>query len=177
MSPPDTPSCVIPFLSSSKGKWLRIHLARQTLELYRQGSLLHSYRVSTAAAGGGEQRDSGCTPRGWHIARAMIGKDRPVGSVFKGRRPTGEVYSEGLGNRFPDRDWILTRIIWLSGLEVGKNRLGSVDTMRRYIYIHGTPPKEPMGIPQSHGCIRMRNPEVIELFDSITPGTPIEIVD
>ncbi len=172
----DIPSFVTPYLVRSAGKRLHIDLTRQTLALWEQDSLKSSYAVSTARAGAGEQQNSGCTPRGWHVIRAMIGKDQPIGTVFRGRRVTGEIYSEELGNRFPERDWILTRILWLSGLEVGKNRLGAVDTMRRYIYIHGSPPQVPMGIPNSHGCIRMRNQEVIELFQLVTPGTPIQIV-
>ena len=92
-----------------------------------------------------------------------------------GRRHTGEIYTPELARQFPERDWILSRILWLCGLEPGKNRGGSVDTMRRYIYIHGTPDSEPMGVPKSHGCIRMRNQDVIRLFDMVTPGTPVLI--
>lgn len=133
------------------------------------------YRVSTALNGPGELASSGCTPRGRHIVRAKIGEGQPLNSVFIGRRPTGEIYDGALAEQYPQRDWILTRILWLSGCELGVNRLGNVDTMRRYIYIHGTPDTEPMGIPLSHGCIRMKNSDLIDLFDRITMGTKVNI--
>jgi lipoprotein-anchoring transpeptidase ErfK/SrfK len=96
--------------------------------------------------------------------------------VFVGRRPTGELYTPELSEQFPKRDWILTRILWLSGCEVGFNRLGDVDTMRRYIYIHGSPDSVHMGEPGSIGCIRMRNADIVELFDLVPAGTPVNIV-
>jgi len=154
---------------------IRVSIARQTLELWQGDKLLQSFSVSTAFNGAGEQKNSGCTPRGQHTVRAMIGAGAPENSVFIGRRPTGEIYSPELGQAYPKRDWILSRIIWLSGLEQGKNRLGNVDTMQRYIYIHGTPDSEPMGVAKSHGCIRMRNNELIELFHKITAGTEVYI--
>lgn len=117
------------------------------------------------------------TPRGWHVIRAKIGDGAPVNTVFVGRRPTGEIYSPELAKQYDARDWILTRILWLSGLEVNKNRLGSVDTMRRYIYIHGTPDEVPMGVVGSHGCIRMRNSDMIALFNRIPVGTKVLIVE
>jgi L,D-transpeptidase YbiS len=134
------------------------------------------YAISTARNGVGETLGSNCTPRGRHIVRAKIGAGCPENTVFVGRRPTGEIYSAELKKNFPDRDWILTRILWLSGCEVGFNRLGNVDTMRRYIYIHSTPDSVPMGIPASHGCILMRGPDIIELFDHTPVGTSINIV-
>lgn len=137
--------------------------------------MLSEYPVSTARNGPGEGYGSGCTPRGWHVVRARIGAGAPPNAVFVGRRPTGEIYSPGLAARFPDRDWILTRILWLSGLEPGRNRLGRVDSMRRYIYIHGTPDSEPMGVARSHGCVRMRNSDLLELFDLTPVGTPVHL--
>ena len=107
--------------------------------------------------------------------RAKIGAELPCGAVLRGRRPTGEVWSPALASSYPHRDWILSRILWLSGCEPGRNRLGMVDSMRRLIYIHGTPDTEPMGVPFSHGCIRMRNDDVIRLFDMVAAGTEIEI--
>lgn len=107
--------------------------------------------------------------------RAKIGAGEPENAVFRGRRTTGEIYSAALAKAHPDRDWILTRILWLSGTEVGRNRLGEVDTMRRYIYIHGTPDTEPLGVPGSIGCIRMRNRDIIELFDLVPAGTRVDI--
>lgn len=154
-----------------------ITIADQNLVLLDNGAVLRRYQVSTAANGPGEQLGSECTPRGRHIIRARIGAGQPANTVFVGRRPTGEIYSEDLRRLHPQRDWILTRILWLSGLEPGYNRLGVVDTMRRYIYIHGTPDSIPMGQPGSRGCIRMRNTELMELFDLVTPGTPVNIVE
>jgi L,D-transpeptidase YbiS len=156
---------------------VNIYIARQQLELLDDaGQVLRRYAVSSSAKGVGERVGSGCTPRGKHIIRAKIGADQPENTVFVGRRPSGEIYTPELGVQFPERDWILTRILWLSGREVGYNRLGKCDTMRRYIYIHGTPDSVPLGIPDSHGCIRMRNAELIELFDRVPAGTAVEII-
>jgi hypothetical protein len=155
--------------------WLEVDLGGQWLWL-RQGETEQvSFRISSAANGPGELNGSGCTPRGWHVVRARIGAAAPSGAVFVGRRPTGEVYDEALGRAYPERDWILTRILWLSGLEAGFNRLGERDTMRRYIYIHGCPDTEPMGVPGSAGCIRMRNSELIDLFERVSVATPLLI--
>ena len=152
-----------------------VSIARQTLRLTHSTGDSTEYRISTAKNGPGEQKESFCTPRGQHIVRAKIGAGAPIGAVFRGRRPTGERYTPELGVAQPNRDWILTRILWLSGCEIGKNRLGQVDTMQRYIYIHGTPASEPMGQPASHGCIRMRNEDVVELFVQTPVGTPVLI--
>ena len=159
-------------------KSIRINIAKQTLELTDgAGTTLRSYAVSTAKNGAGERNGSFCTPRGRHIVRAKIGSGLPVNTVFVGRRPTGERYTDELGAQFPDRDWMLTRILWLSGREPGFNRLGDVDTMRRYIYIHGSPDNVEMGVPGSIGCIRMRNSDIVELFDLVDAGTPVEIME
>jgi len=154
---------------------ITVDLAAQRLELEEDGARSRVYAVSTSKHGAGERRNSLKTPRGRHIVRAKIGAGAPLGAVFRGRRPTGEIYSEALAAAQPGRDWILTRILWLSGTERGRNRLGDVDTMRRYIYIHGAPDSEPMGTPGSIGCIRMRNAEIVELFDLVPAGTVVEI--
>ena len=156
---------------------INIHIPTQELDLLDDtGKVLRRYAVSTAANGVGELSGSYCTPRGKHIIRAKIGAGQPENTVFVGRRPTGEIYTPELGAKFPQRDWILTRILWLSGCEEGFNRLGDNDTMRRYIYIHGTPDSVPLGIPDSHGCIRMRNADLVELFDIVPAGTAVEII-
>lgn len=155
--------------------YLQISIKEQQCRLWLAGACLFAAPVSTALNGAGEQNGSGQTPRGWHQIRACIGAGEPINTVFRGRRPTGEIYSAALAASQPDRDWILTRILWLSGLQPGKNRLGDVDSMRRYIYIHGTPDTEPMGQPRSHGCIRMRNEDVITLFSLVKPGLPVLI--
>ena len=154
---------------------LEIDISAQRLRLLEGARGLREYSVSTAANGAGEQNGSGCTPRGRHKIRALIGRGAPAASVFVRRRPTGEIYSQALAAANPGRDWILSRILWLSGTETGKNRLGAVDTMRRFIYIHGTADESTIGTPASHGCIRMRNADVIELFDSVHAGTEVLI--
>lgn len=157
---------------------IRISLPAQTLELHMDnGRLLKRYSVSTASNGAGERNGSNQTPRGAHLIRARIGGGAAENTVFVGRRPTGEIWSPQLAEKFPGRDWMLTRILWLSGLEPGFNRLGDVDTMRRYIYIHGSPDTAEMGRPGSIGCIRMRNRDVIELFDLVPTSTPVDIVE
>ncbi|NOU01238.1 MAG: L,D-transpeptidase [Gallionella sp.] len=157
---------------------INIYVASQRLELLDDtGRVCRQYGVSTAANGVGEVRGSHCTPRGLHLIRAKIGAGSTPNTVFVGRRATGEIYSPELGEAFPNRDWILTRILWLSGCEVGFNRLGDNDTMRRYIYIHGSPETVQMGAPGSHGCIRMRNSDLIELFDLVSVKTPVEIIE
>ena len=153
-----------------------VSIAAQTLTLNRPNAAPLQWQVSTAARGAGEQNGSLQTPRGWHKARAKIGANAPLGAVFRARRLTGEVYSPQLASQYPpDRDWILTRILWLSGCEVGKNRLGNVDTMRRYIYIHGASPAVAMGAPGSRGCIRMTNADVARLFDLVEVGASVLI--
>jgi L,D-transpeptidase YbiS len=156
---------------------IKVSIPDQTLTLFDgSGVTARRYSVSTALNGAGEKRGSHCTPRGRHIIRAKIGAHLPVNTVFVARRPTGEVWNTDLAAQYPGRDWILTRILWLSGCEVGVNRLGDVDTMRRYIYIHGTPDTIEVGKPGSIGCIRMRNADLVELFDLVPVGTPTEIL-
>ncbi|MES2772418.1 MAG: L,D-transpeptidase [Pseudomonadota bacterium] len=155
---------------------LHISISEQRLRMYDGlGQVLSSYAVSTAANGVGARAGSYCTPLGRHLIRAKIGFGQPENTVFVGRRPTGEHYSPALARQFPERDWILTRILWLSGCEPGFNRLGAVDTMRRYIYIHGSPDTVRMGAPGSHGCVRMRNADIVELFDRVQPYTQVLI--
>jgi lipoprotein-anchoring transpeptidase ErfK/SrfK len=154
---------------------IEVSLPNQSLRLLEGERCLREYLVSTARNGAGERQGSNCTPRGRHIVRAKIGQGAAVNTVFVGRRPTGEIYSAALAALFPGRDWILTRILWLSGCEPGFNRLGNVDTMRRHIYIHGSPDTARMGTPGSIGCIRMRNVDIVELFDLVPPRTAVAI--
>jgi L,D-transpeptidase YbiS len=155
---------------------LVVSISQQTLTVFNtQNKVLAHYSISTAANGAGCEKNSGCTPLGKHIIRAKIGEGAPVGSVFVGRRPTGEVCTPALMTEFPNRDWILTRILWLSGTEVSVNRLGNVDTMQRYIYIHGTPDSNVMGVIGSHGCVRMRNADMMALFDMADVGVEVDI--
>lgn len=157
---------------------LLVSIARQQMTvLDDSGRILKEYAVSTAKAGAGEESGSYRTPRGCHLVRAKIGGGCPENTVFVRRRPTGEIWTPELYEQYPGRDWILTRILWLSGCEPGRNRLGQVDTMRRYIYIHGSPDLAEMGRPGSHGCIRMRNADIVELFDLVPAYTPVEITE
>ncbi len=160
-----------------KGELIEISISKQQLRYYRGDQTVMDVAVATASNGSGEQSGSECTPRGQHYIRAKIGAGCPVDSVFIGRRPTGEIYQQALKQQSPERDWILSRILWLCGTEPGKNRLGKVDTMRRYIYIHGCPDQDPMGIPSSHGCIKMRNADVLKLFDLVNVGTYVYITE
>jgi lipoprotein-anchoring transpeptidase ErfK/SrfK len=156
---------------------IEVHVPTQTLHLTDDdGRLLMQTRISTGRKGVGEVNGSEQTPRGWHQVRAKIGAGQPENAVFVARRPTGEVYTPAMRQDYPGRDWILTRILWLSGLEPGRNRLGQVDTMRRFIYIHGCPDEDPMGVPGSRGCVKMRNRELIELFDRVPVGTRVHII-
>ena len=164
-------------LPPEKGPWLEIDIAAQRLSVWQGHELAWQCAVSTGANGTGETEGSGATPLGWHCIRAAIGAGNPPGTVYRGRRPTGEVYSEALAAAHPGRDWILTRILWLSGLEPGRNRGGRVDSQRRYIYLHGTPPSEPMGEARSHGCIRLRDADLLALFEVAVPGTPVWLHD
>jgi len=154
---------------------LEVTVAKQTMFVFKEDQLVKSYLISTAKNGVGELRGSEQTPRGLHIIRAKIGGNSPINTVFVSRRPTGEIFHPALRKTYPERDWIVTRILWLSGLERGKNRLGMVDTMRRYIYIHGSPDDIVIGQPGSKGCIRMYNHDIIELFEQIPVGTCVLI--
>ena len=159
---------------------LVINIAQQTLTLYQHNKKMAQYAVSTAKNGIGSQQDSGCTPLGKHFIAKKIGASEPINTVFIGRVPTGEIYEAKLGMLHPERDWILSRILWLGGVEEGLNKgsnsEGGCDTYQRYIYIHGTPDSEPMGEPLSHGCIRMRNEDIIKLFDQVEAGTSVVII-
>lgn len=166
--------------NQSPDRQLVINIAEQTLTLYQQNNKVMTYTVSTAKNGIGSQENSGCTPLGQHIIAEKIGGDSPINAVFIGRVATGERYDTALGKLYPERDWILSRILWLSGLEEGVNKgnnnQGVCDTYQRYIYIHGTPDSEPMGLPLSHGCVRMRNKDIIELFEQVEEGMVVIIV-
>jgi hypothetical protein len=162
-------------VNRDKPEYLNIDISRQQLTLFNLGLEVLSYPVSTAKNGGGELKGSECTPRGWHSIRAKIGAHQALQTVFIGRRPTGEIYSPDLAKMHPERDWILTRILWLGGLEPHKNRYGNVDSTWRYIYIHGTPDDLVTGNPQSHGCIRMKNANLIDLFNRINVGIKVYI--
>lgn len=154
---------------------LHVSIAEQRLYAFSQQQLQQTYRISTALNGPGELNGSGCTPRGKHYIRAKIGADLPAMAVLRGRRWTGEVWTPQLQQQYPERDWILSRILWLSGCELGRNCLGATDTFRRYIYLHGTADEHLLGQPYSHGCIRMRNQDIIELYPQLAQGCSVDI--
>lgn len=160
---------------------LLIEISTQTLTLYEGQSQINRYPISTAKNGIGSQENSGCTPLGRHIIAQKIGDAQPINTVFIGRVPTGEIYDAALGAQHPERDWILSRILWLQGLEEGSNSgnniQGCCDSYQRYIYIHGTPDSEPMGVPLSHGCIRMRNADIVELYNQVDENSLVMIVN
>lgn len=158
-------------------KHIRIDISSQRLQLLQGERLLREYPVSTARNGPGEVFGSGCTPRGRHRIRLKIGAGCPPETVFVGRRPTGESYSPELAERYPGRDWILSRLLWLTGCESGRNRGGRCDTLRRFIYIHGTSDGDHLGLPVSHGCVRMDKADIVELFDRVDVGTQVEICE
>lgn len=147
----------------------------QTLTLTQSDGRVRRYPVSTALNGPGCVAGSGCTPFGLHRVRLKIGAGEPAGAVFVGRRVTGEILHPDTFSREPDRDWMLSRILWLQGMEPGFNRGGEVDTLRRYVYIHGTAAEAAIGTACSCGCIRMTNADVIELFDLVPVGCPVRI--
>ena len=152
-----------------------IDINKQQLTLLEGDTVITRYGVSTAKKGTGQQNGSECTPLGWHTICAKIGSPAEENSVFVGRRETGEIFSEELREQYPERDWILTRILWLSGNEPDKNRGGEVDTMRRYIYIHGCPDSDSFSTPSSHGCVKMRNKDIVQLFNNVNAGTRVLI--
>ena len=156
---------------------IEINLGEQTLILSDRDEPRATFPVSTAANGPGQEMDSECTPLGRHIIDEKIGGGCIENTVFIGRQPTGEIYTEDLNSRHPERDWILTRIMWLRGTEPGRNDGGNVDSKARYIYIHGSPESCKIGVPGSRGCIRMRNDDVVRLFELVEAGTPVDIVN
>lgn len=165
---------------SSKQLSVEVSITRQRIQLWQQGELLASYRASTSRFGCGQREGSQCTPLGEHVIAEKVGDSAEPGAVFVGRELTGEIWTEGLDAQEPGRDWILSRILWLAGTEPGVNKGQSdeyaCDSKDRYIYIHGTSDLEPLGVPLSHGCVRMNLHEVIELYSRVTVGTRVVIV-
>ena len=148
---------------------------QQSMHCYNGDQLLATYRISTGKNGLGEQSGSERTPRGWHSIHNIIGLEQALNSVCVAREWTGVLYTSELGTKFPERDWILTRIIQLDGLEPGRNKGGDVDSLQRYIYIHGTAHEDQLGMPASHGCIRMANADITLLADWVEIGARVFI--
>ena len=154
---------------------ITISVAKQKLILVTPENRSYTFPISTAKAGTGQQKNSNQTPLGQHVVRAKIGQNAPKFTVFRGRRPTSFLWSPSVEQQEQETDWILTRILWLSGKDYGLNRLGEVDSMQRFMYIHGTNEESLLGTPSSHGCIRMSNDDVIFLFDKTAIGTKVFI--
>ena len=152
-----------------------ISIKSQNLFLLIDDRIKFTYKISSAKAGIGQLKGSNKTPLGHHTIRAKIGENNPIYSVYEGRRPTGDIWTKNLNEQLSKDDWILTRIIWLSGKEIGFNRLGDFDSMQRFIYIHGTNEEELLGSPASHGCIRMSNNDILTLYQYVEVGTDVFI--
>lgn len=152
-----------------------VDVSEQQLSLYREGRRVGDWPVSTSQYGVGNQQNSLRTPLGVHRVARMIGADAPVGTLFEARRNTGRTVTILKDDRPADGDYVTTRILWLEGLEPGVNKGAGIDSFQRYIYIHGTAEEGRIGRPASHGCVRMGNQAVIELFDRIQEGTLVEI--
>ena len=156
--------------------YIEVDIKAQKLFLYAANhQLIKAYACSSAKNGLGEEYGSFKTPRGKHIIRVKIGDGAKLGTVFVKRRPTGEIYNAQLAQQYPDRDWMLTRILWLKGLEPGKNRWKTVDTQNRKIYIHGVPDEVSLVKPRSNGCINLSNADVVDLFERVPVGTRVLI--
>lgn len=156
--------------------WLHVSVAEQSLTLYDgRGLPQKRYTVSTAKNGVGERVNSYQTPRGWHRVCERIGDDVAPDTIIYRRKVTPWKYTPQLAAEYPDKDWILTRILWLCGMEPGKNQGGDVDSYDRAIYIHGAGQHVPFGTPTSRGCVRMRNEDVIELYNLTANGIDVLI--
>jgi len=150
-----------------------VSVTDQMLYHRRQTGVFHTYPVSTAAGGVGNESGSLKTPFGSHRICARIGEGMPIFTAFVSRIPVG-IYDPAHDD--PSLDWVLTRILWLEGMETGKNRRGHVDTKSRFIYIHGTHEEDMLGIPASHGCVRMCNIDMLELFEHTHTGEIVRII-
>lgn len=160
---------------ASGGKFILISTVAQDMICYENDKQIFQTLISTGKNGVGEKINSECTPRGWHKIHSIIGLEHEINSVFVARQWTGEIYSQELADTNPGRDWILTRILRLEGLEPGRNKGDDVDSFSRYIYIHGTPDTTTLGKPGSRGCIRMKNNEIIYLASWATIETLVYI--
>lgn len=155
---------------------IRVIIEKQYLELYKHNTLIAKYPISTAKNGTGQRYGSMQTPLGRHRICQKIGEGAPMGAVFKARIPTGEIYTSELELIHPERkDWIITRILWLEGLEEGFNKGGNVDSKYRKIYLHASPDSRPMGQPYSHGCICLCNQDMLDLFAQVSVNDEVSI--
>ena len=161
--------------AADAAKHLEVYLSRQKLVAAHGGKVLKTFPVSTSRFGAGNLLNSEKTPLGRHRIAQKIGAGAPVNTIFKNRVDTRSVSAVNLSDQPAVEDRITSRILWLEGLEPGVNRGKGVDSHRRQIYIHGTPDEGLIGRPASHGCIRMRNADVVQLFDWVEVGTVVTI--
>ncbi len=161
---------------SQDQKKILIKLNLQRLEFYPGDGSLQIFPISSGKNGIGQMLGSEKTPLGQHMIYRKLGADLALNTVFIARKPSGEIYSADWAAQYPGRDWILTRILWLMGLEPGYNRFGDYDTRLRHIYIHGTPDETRLGQPGSRGCIRMKNADIVHLFEQVEEGTRVELI-
>lgn len=159
----------------ANGDLLYISAQRQALFHVRDGLLLTEYPIATAAAGLGSEADSYRTPTGLHRISEKIGAQVPPLGILRDREFTGAFADPDFAGQ--DKDWITSRILWLSGLEPGVNQGSVVDSHERFIYIHGTANERSVGIPSSMGCVRMRNSDIIALFEQVPMGALVVILD
>ena len=155
--------------------WILVHIADQKLYVIEHGREQCNFTVSTSKFGSGCKQDSLQTPIGAHVIAKKIGQGKPLGEIFSGRKPTGQIADICHTNEATGQDLILTRIMWLKGLEQNKNSGKDCDSYQRYIYIHGTHEEGLLGTPASHGCVRMSNKDVIELYNRVDEGVFVYI--
>ena len=155
---------------------VKVVVSEQALYLYKGGEIVKTYPVSTSKYGTGNRLGSGKTPLGTHKVERKIGAEAPLYTIFRNRVNTKQLVAPNFSPRPSGKDFVTTRILWLRGLEPGVNKGGRIDSFRRCIYIHGTPDEGLIGSPASHGCIRMKNKDVAELFDAVPVGALVEIL-
>ena len=145
---------------------IEVSVPEQRLTLFIDNLIAANYPISTSKFGLGSEENSNRTPLGAFQIKEKIGGDQPIRTIFKSRRPEGQWEPDAV----VDADLVLSRILWLDGLEPE-----NANTFQRYIYIHGTNQEDLIGQAASHGCVRMRNIDMIELFDLVAPETPVFI--
>ena len=160
--------------NNEKSSYILINIDEQKL-IYKSKFRTYTYSISSSVNGLGNKKDSYKTPFGKHIISEKIGEDLPLGAVFKGRKWTKEVMRPIKEEIDIPEDVITSRILWLDGLEEGINKGGNVDSKERFIYIHGTAEEGLIGKPASIGCIRMKNKDVIKLFNRVKENTKVLI--
>ena len=161
--------------SYSQNNEIIVDISEQRLYLYNNDNLVQSFPVSTSKYGEGQIENSFKTPLGLHEIKEKIGAKAPINTIFTARENTNKIAEIQINPNDTEYDFVTSRILWLDGLENGINRGVGVDSYSRYIYIHGTHEEGLIGQKASHGCIRMFNNDVIELFDMVSEGTKVQI--